>query len=81
MEKRKLKELIVEHTKSVLKNHTLLPRHISNLPTILNKKEIVVISGVRRCGKSSLMKIIAHDLVLHKNKILELELCHTLDRG
>ncbi len=66
MEKRKLKELIVEHTKSVLKDHTLSPRHVPNLSTILNKQEIVIISGVRRCGKSSLMKIIAHDLVLHK---------------
>ena len=67
MEKRKLKELIVEHTKSVLKEHNLSPRHVPNLSTILNKKEIMIISGVRRCGKSSLMRIIVHKLVRHKN--------------
>lgn len=66
MEKRKLKELIVEHTGRVLKRHNLLPRHIPNLSTIIHKKEIVVITGVRRCGKSSLMRIILHDLIRQK---------------
>lgn len=66
MEKRKLKELIVEHTNNVLKKHNLLPRYIPNLSTIIDKKEIVVVSGVRRCGKSSLMRIALHDLIRQK---------------
>jgi len=66
MEKRKLKELIVEHTGSVVKGHNLSPRYIPNLSTIIDKKEIVVITGVRRCGKSSLMRIILHDLIRQK---------------
>lgn len=66
MEKRKLKELISEHTHNVLKRHSLSPRFIPNLPAIINRKEIIVVSGVRRCGKSSLMRIILHDLIKKK---------------
>lgn len=66
MEKRKLKELIVTHTKSVLKRHKLIKRQALNLPRIIEKKETVIITGVRRCGKSSLMIIILNDLIDQK---------------
>ncbi|MCK5508484.1 MAG: ATP-binding protein [Desulfobacterales bacterium] len=66
MEKRKLKELIVTHTKSVLKKHKLIKRQVLNLPRIIEKKETVIITGVRRCGKSSLMIIILNDLIDQK---------------
>lgn len=66
MEKRKLKELIIAHTNSVLKKHNLLLRQIPNLSTLIEKKEVLVISGVRRCGKSSLMRIIVHELIHQK---------------
>ncbi|MBC2694127.1 MAG: ATP-binding protein [Desulfobacteraceae bacterium] len=66
MEKRKLKELIIAHTNSALKKHNLLLRQIPNLSTLIEKKEVLVISGVRRCGKSSLMRILVHELIHQK---------------
>ena len=66
MEKSKLKELIIAHTNSVLKKHNLLPRQIPDRSTLIEKKEVLVISGVRRCGKSSLMRIIVHELIHQK---------------
>ncbi len=66
VEKSKLKELIIAHTNSVLKKHNLLPRQIPDRSTLIEKKEVLVISGVRRCGKSSLMRIIVHELIHQK---------------
>ena len=68
MEKQKLKELIVQHTNFALQKKGLYPREVINVEKLLSRKEIIVITGVRRCGKSSLMKIFIQKLCI-KNKI------------
>lgn len=62
MEKQKLKELIVQHTNFALQKTNLYQREISNIEGLILKKEIIVITGVRRCGKSSLMRIFIQEL-------------------
>jgi len=64
MEKQKLKELIVQHTNFALQKTNLYQREISNIEGLILKKEIIVITGVRRCGKSSLMRIFIQNLFM-----------------
>ncbi|ETR71800.1 MAG: hypothetical protein OMM_07879 [Candidatus Magnetoglobus multicellularis str. Araruama] len=64
MEKQKLKELIVQHTTFALQKTNLYQREISNIEGLILKKEIIVITGVRRCGKSSLMRIFIQNLFM-----------------
>lgn len=65
MEKEKLKELIIEHKKKFLSKTELVKREIQDkISTYLESKEVVLITGIRRGGKSSLMKLILEDIVL-----------------
>ncbi len=64
MEKQKLKELIVEHKTRFLSVKGLLKRDIqTKMDQYSEQKEIIIITGVRRSGKSSLMRLVADDLV------------------
>ena len=64
MEKEKLKELIIEHKEKFLKKTELVKREIQkDIAPLLNQREIIIITGVRRGGKSSLMRLIANDLI------------------
>jgi len=68
MEKNKLKELIIEHKKSFLNKKDLVRRNIQDkIEKILKSKEIVVITGIRRGGKSSLMRLICGDILSNPN--------------
>jgi len=64
MEKEKLKELIVNHKEKFLSRTGLIKREIQkDIEDYLASKEIVLITGVRRSGKSSLMRLLAEDLI------------------
>jgi len=64
MEKRKLTELIVEHKEKALSGGDYIMRDsLSDARAILNQKEIHIISGVRRCGKSTLMRLLIEKLL------------------
>ncbi|MCK9244406.1 MAG: ATP-binding protein [Candidatus Marinimicrobia bacterium] len=64
MNKEKIKQLIVEHKERFLKPADLVRRDSQSfIEKVLKQKEIIVISGVRRAGKSSLMKLITGDLI------------------
>jgi len=58
MEKDKLKEVILDQIELFNRENDLISRDI-NLDYYIKGGEIVVISGIRRCGKSSLLKLIA----------------------
>lgn len=58
MDKQKLKQVILDQQAVFKAKKDLIDREIK-LDYYLKGKEIVVISGVRRCGKSSLLKLIA----------------------
>jgi len=64
MEKRKLTELIIEHKEKALSGGEHIMRDIlSSAHTILNQREIHIITGVRRCGKSTLMGLLMEKLI------------------
>lgn len=64
MEKEKLKELVIEYKDRFFAESNLISREIQkNINRFLITKEIILITGVRRSGKSSLMKLIADDLL------------------
>lgn len=64
MEKDKLKELIIEHKERFLSKTGLIKREIQkDIENYLKHKEIILITGVRRGGKSSLMKLICDDII------------------
>jgi len=64
MEKRKLTELIIEHKEKALSGGSYIMRdRLIEARTILNQKEIHIISGVRRCGKSTLMRFLMERLI------------------
>ncbi len=66
MDKQKLKELITLHNDRFLNRHGLFPRDLQQKArSYLEQREILVITGVRRCGKSSLMRLICGDLMDH----------------
>lgn len=60
-----IKEIITYQKSRFLEEKNLVLRDIAakEEKNIIDSKEIIVISGVRRCGKSSLMKIIADKLI------------------
>lgn len=64
MEKNRLKELIIEHKERFLTKTDLVKREIQqNIDPLLMQREIIVITGVRRGGKSSLMRLISNDIM------------------
>jgi hypothetical protein len=64
MEKQKLKELITHHKERFLSRSGLFPRDLqATVQPYLTQREILVITGVRRGGKSSLMRLICSDLM------------------
>ena len=77
MEKNKIKELIIEHKERFLAKTKLIKREIQkDINSFLKQREIIVITGVRRGGKSSLMKLLATDITekygVPRNNILHL---------
>ena len=66
MEKTKLYELLNEQQKMFGKEEELIEREIS-IDSYLIGNEIVIITGIRRCGKSTLLKIISKKI--NKKKI------------
>ena len=67
MEKENLKELIIEHKDRFLARRDLLPRDIQQeIGRYLPQREIIILTGVRRCGKSSLLRLICDDLLNKK---------------
>jgi predicted AAA+ superfamily ATPase len=64
MELIKLKELVQSHRERFLARAGLIKREIQDvLEKFYNTGEIVLITGVRRSGKSSLMRLICSDLM------------------
>lgn len=70
MDKNKLKELLIEYKQRFLTTRTdLIRREIQdNIEPFIKFKEVVIITGPRRGGKSSLMKLICDDLI-KKDKV------------
>ena len=64
MEKEKLKELIIGHKEKFLSRKGLIRREIQDkIANYIPQREILIITGVRRSGKSSLMRLICEDLI------------------
>jgi uncharacterized protein len=64
MEKNKLKQLIIEHKQRFLSAEDLVKRESQKtIKSYLKQKETVIITGVRRSGKSSLMRLISTDIM------------------
>ena len=65
MDKNKLKELLIEYKQRFLTARTdLIRREVQgNIEPFIKFKEVVIITGPRRGGKSSLMKLICDDLI------------------
>lgn len=64
MKKEELKQLIIEHKNRFLRKTDLIKREIQKeIENYLTQKEIIVITGIRRSGKSSLMQLIAQDII------------------
>jgi len=63
MEKEKLKELILEHKGRFFSRTGLVRRVVQEeISRYLPQREIVIITGVRRSGKSSLLRLIADEI-------------------
>ncbi len=69
MDKNKLKELLIEYKQRFLVNRTdLIRREIQDsTEPFIKFKEVVIITGPRRGGKSSLIKLICDDLIKKYN--------------
>lgn len=68
MEKEKLKELIVGHKEKFLSEEGLIRRDIQDeIEKYIPQREILIITGIRRSGKSSLMKLLCNDLIKKRN--------------
>lgn len=77
MEKEKLKELIIGHKEKFLSKTGLVRRDIQDqIANYISQREILIITGVRRSGKSSLMRLLCDDLLknsdIQENNILYL---------
>ena len=70
MDKNKIKELLIEYKQRFLTTRTdLIRREVQdNIEPFIKFKEVVIITGPRRGGKSSLMKLICDDLI-KKDKV------------
>jgi len=65
MDKKKLKELLIEYKERFLiERSDLIRREIQDrIESFVKYKEVIMITGTRRGGKSSLMKLICDDLI------------------
>lgn len=64
MEKNKLKQLIIEHKDRFLSSENLVKRETQEIiKSYIKQKEIIIITGIRRSGKSSLMRLISNDII------------------
>jgi hypothetical protein len=61
MNKEDLRQIIIDQQAIFLKKEELMEREI-NLDNYLKGTEIVAITGIRRCGKSSLLKLISRTI-------------------
>ncbi len=61
MEKEKLKQVLQEQQELFNQIHDLIDREVS-LEKYFKGNEIIIITGIRRCGKSSLLRIISKKL-------------------
>ena len=69
MEKLLLKSLIVSHKERFLAGKNIVKREtLTTLSNFLNTREVIFISGIRRSGKSTLMSLIAKE-ILEKQEI------------
>lgn len=67
MDKERLKELMVQHKERFLDAKDLVRRDLqAEIARYLPQREIVFLTGVRRCGKSSLMRLVCGDLLKEK---------------
>jgi predicted AAA+ superfamily ATPase len=68
MEKEKIKELIIGHKEKFLSRGKLVRREVQDeIARYIPQREILIITGIRRSGKSSLMKLICDDLLKSKD--------------
>jgi uncharacterized protein len=67
MDKRHLQEILIDQ-KEAFKNKTGLIKRDLQLDNYLKTGQVVVITGVRRCGKSSLMFLIKEALELRESE-------------
>ncbi len=64
MEKEKIKELIIGHKERFLGRRDLIRREVqAEIARFLLQREIIFVTGVRRSGKSSLLRLICGDLL------------------
>ncbi len=68
MEKEKLKELVIGHKEKFLSRGGLVRREIQDkIANYIPQREILIITGIRRSGKSSLMKLVCDDLLKNED--------------
>lgn len=67
MDKERLKEIVLDQKEVFLSKDGLIERDIP-LDPYINTSQIVVITGVRRCGKSSLLYLIKEKMKLKENE-------------
>ncbi|OGW39516.1 MAG: hypothetical protein A2Y97_08145 [Nitrospirae bacterium RBG_13_39_12] len=68
MEKNKLKELLIEHKGKFLSRRGLIRREVQDdILKYIKQKEAILITGIRRGGKSSLMRLLCDDIMLGFN--------------
>jgi len=68
MEKQLLKDIMLDQKSIFFRKKDLINRDIA-LDKYLTSEQVVVISGVRRCGKSSLLKLIKDKLELEEHQL------------
>jgi len=64
MEREKLKELLIDHKRRFLSQGDFIRREVQEeIEHYISQKEIIVITGVRRSGKSTLMRLVCNDIL------------------
>lgn len=77
MDKLLLQTLILSHRDRFLADRGLFRREIeTDIEPFLKQKEVLFLSGIRRCGKSSILSLIARDLIakglIQKSQVLSI---------